>query len=71
MHPVIESAIQDDENQPSKRKSTRPLPMNFRALEMPYVCDICGIKRSTGSHKRCSRIRQERNAWKWTDDSKR
>lgn len=28
--------------------------------DFPSQCNICGRQRSTGNHKRCSKIRQER-----------
>lgn len=40
-------------------------PINRRKLYLAYTCDVCGLKRSTGSkridHSKCSRIRQQRH----------
>lgn len=52
----------------------RPIPFNVsmarpriatHSLDLPVMCDICGKARSTRSHTRCSRIRQQRESGKW------
>lgn len=40
-------------------------PLAIRPLEGNSICDICGKGRGHGNHKKCSRIRQKRNAHKW------
>lgn len=40
-------------------------PLQMRPLEHPSHCDICGKRRNVGSHKKCSRLRQAANQWKW------
>jgi hypothetical protein len=47
---------------PSSR--TRPAMASHR-LDLPCICDICGKARSTRSHQRCSKIRQQRKSTEW------
>ena len=47
----------------TQRDGTEPLAI--RRLELRSRCDVCGNGRSHGSHTRCSKIRQQRNAHKW------
>lgn len=42
-------------------------PMAVRGIETPHICDVCGMKRSVGNHKKCSIIRQKINAAKWAE----
>lgn len=44
---------------------TKPLPLAQRYLENPRICDVCSKPRCHGNHKKCSKIRQARNAHKW------
>jgi hypothetical protein len=48
MSGLTESAFQ--------RRVTGQLAHGF--LHFQAVCSICGVKRSTGSHKKCSQVRQ-------------
>lgn len=43
-------------------------PLAVRPLEHNGICDICGKARSLRNHAKCSKIRQQRNAWKWVED---
>lgn len=35
------------------------------SLDLPNHCDICGKARSTRTHQRCSKIRQQRKSVEW------
>lgn len=48
---------------------TRPTLIG-RTLENPYTCDVCGGKRSTGKHAKCSRIRKQRMDAYWAENYK-
>lgn len=43
---------------------TRP-PLASHRLDLPSICDICGVARSTRKHAKCSRIRQQRSESEW------
>lgn len=45
--------------------ATKPRPLAVRALEVHSLCDVCDSYRNRGSHVKCSKIRQARNAAKW------
>jgi hypothetical protein len=45
---------------------TRERPtMASKRLDLPSICDICGIARSTRKHESCSRTRQARKKDEW------
>ncbi|AZD84733.1 Phage protein [Pseudomonas chlororaphis subsp. aureofaciens] len=43
---------------------SRPAMASHR-LDLPSRCDICGKARSTRTHQRCSKIRQQRKTAEW------
>nr|WP_072432376.1 MULTISPECIES: hypothetical protein [unclassified Pseudomonas] len=43
---------------------TRPA-MASKRLDLPSVCDICGVARSTRRHQTCSKLRQQRKSEEW------
>lgn len=44
--------------------ATRPR-LATHSLDLPVMCDICGKARSSRSHTRCSRVRQQRKNVEW------
>ena len=45
--------------------TTTQRPLAVRALEVHSLCDQCGKYRNRGSHVKCSKARQAKNAGKW------
>ncbi|MFK3642338.1 hypothetical protein [Pseudomonas protegens] len=43
---------------------SRPTMASHR-LDLPSRCDICGKARSTRTHQRCSKIRQQNKTAEW------
>ncbi|MNN58658.1 hypothetical protein D3C81_1737150 [compost metagenome] len=39
--------------------------LTSHSLDLPNHCDICNKARSTRTHQRCSKIRQERKSVEW------
>lgn len=39
--------------------------MASKRLDLPSICDICGVARSTRKHQSCSRVRQARKKEEW------
>ncbi|WP_342653542.1 hypothetical protein [Pseudomonas sp. F3-2] len=49
-----------------KTVTTRDRPtMASKHLDLPSICDICGMARSTRKHRSCSQIRQARKKEEW------
>lgn len=47
------------------RRITTPNGAPLQHLNLPSTCDQCGVARSHGNHKRCSKQRQANNRQKW------
>ncbi|MGF6590733.1 hypothetical protein [Pseudomonas sp. 2835] len=48
------------------KASTQQRPrLAVHFLDLPCICDVCGKARSTRSHQRCSKIRQQRKCAEW------
>jgi hypothetical protein len=41
-------------------------PMAAQRLDLPSICEICNMARSTRKHAKCSQIRQQRKNAEWS-----